>query len=519
MMRAMYAGVAGLRTHQSKMDVIGNNIANVNTAGFKASTVIFNDVFYQTTQASSGANETTGKAGINAKQIGLGSTMAAITKNIKEPGGSQATNDPFHVMINGDAFFIVKSGGTNYFTKNGAFMVDGNGTLCTATGAIVQGWQVDPDDPTKTKSAAVSDLKIMSPENRSVPPEKTDYAYLSGNIDKKDTQIAYGTTGKNFQVSFYDNLGYYYTAKFTMTQTEENTNMYGVKLTDVVDASNRSIFVNAERDPDAPGGVTYTETGVTVNLTIGGTDTPIELAITPADDFETSGKFTFGEADDEPPFNVYFDGASGKFVSVGEGITANEEEVREEDIGIVNFKISGMVPDPFVAPAAEEGEEASGDRVNGFDLNFRNLTMYGDSGSTSIESTMGDEEGRGKGKRAGKMIGVSIDSAGKIYASYDNSELKLLGQIAVATFENPSGLEAIGDSMFKETQNSGRFDGQGEDPTANGGSLSPGIVEMSNVDLASQFTDMITTQRGFQANSRIITTSDTLLEELINLKR
>ena len=158
MMRAMYAGVAGLRTHQSKMDVIGNNIANVNTAGFKASTVIFNDVFYQTTQASSGANE--------------------ITKNIKEPGGSQATNDPFHVMINGDAFFIVKSGGTNYFTKNGAFMVDGNGTLCTATGAIVQGWQVDPDDPTKTKSAAVSDLKIMSPDNRSVPPEKTDYAYL-----------------------------------------------------------------------------------------------------------------------------------------------------------------------------------------------------------------------------------------------------------------------------------------------------------------------------------------------------
>lgn len=512
MMRAMYAGVAGLRTHQSKMDVIGNNIANVNTAGFKASTVIFNDVFYQTTQASSGANDTTGKAGINAKQIGLGSTMAAITKNIKETGGSQATNDPFHVMINGDAFFIVKSGGTNYFTKNGAFMVDGNGTLCTATGAIVQGWQVDPDDPTKTKIDAVSDLRIMSPENRSVPPEKTDYAYLSGNIDKKDTQIANGTTGKNFQVSFYDNLGYYYTAKFSITQTSTSMNAYNVQLKDIVDSNNNSIFLERVEDGDDGPGYQVIE-NLGVSLTIG--EETLELE--PNYDADTR-TFSFGE--DAGSFNVIFNGDSGSFNSLAGADATEQVTTAEEIIKSMTLRVTGFTPDPFVPPTTGDEDDVSATAgVNGVEIDFSYLTMYSGSGSTALESTMGDQEGRGKGKMAGEMTGISIDSAGKIYASYSNSDLKLLGQIAVASFNNPSGLEAIGDSMFKETQNSGTFNGVGQDPTANGGSLSPGIVEMSNVDLAGQFTDMITTQRGFQANSRIITTSDTLLEELINLKR
>ena len=152
-------------------------------------------------------------------------------------------------------------------------------------------------------------------------------------------------------------------------------------------------------------------------------------------------------------------------------------------------------------------------------IDFSQLTMFASSGSSNLESTMGDVNGLGKGKKAGNMSGVSIDDSGRIYGSYDNGDLKLLGQIAVAKFANAAGLEAVGNSMFKETQNSGRFDGIGQDPKTGGGSLSTGVLEMSNVDLSAQFTDMITTQRGFQANSRIITTSDTLLEELINLKR
>jgi flagellar hook protein FlgE len=145
--------------------------------------------------------------------------------------------------------------------------------------------------------------------------------------------------------------------------------------------------------------------------------------------------------------------------------------------------------------------------------------MYATSGTSKIESTKGSLEGKGAGLPVGNMTGISIDTSGKIYGSYDNGTKKLLGQIAVATFANPSGLESIGDSMFAETMNSGEFDGVGQDPTQGGGSLSTGVLEMSNVDLSSEFTNMIITQRGFQANSRIITVSDTMLEELINLKR
>jgi flagellar hook protein FlgE len=145
--------------------------------------------------------------------------------------------------------------------------------------------------------------------------------------------------------------------------------------------------------------------------------------------------------------------------------------------------------------------------------------MYSNSGNSTLEANKGSLDGIGAGKQVGYMTGISIDASGKIYGKYDNGDSRLLGQIAVATFSNPAGMEAIGNSMYAATQNSGDFDGIGQDPTQGGGSLTTGVLEMSNVDLSAQFTDMITTQRGFQANSRIITTSDSLLEELINLKR
>ncbi|HEX3023072.1 MAG TPA: flagellar hook-basal body complex protein, partial [Lachnospiraceae bacterium] len=152
-------------------------------------------------------------------------------------------------------------------------------------------------------------------------------------------------------------------------------------------------------------------------------------------------------------------------------------------------------------------------------MDCSSITQYSTTGACSINSNKGDLEGAGAGRKVGKLSGVSIAQDGKIYGSYDNGTSKLLGQVAVANFSNPAGLEAVGTGLFAATQNSGDFDGRGVDVTADGGKLSTGVLEMSNVDLSSEFTEMITTQRGFQANSRIITTSDTLLEELINLKR
>ena len=146
-------------------------------------------------------------------------------------------------------------------------------------------------------------------------------------------------------------------------------------------------------------------------------------------------------------------------------------------------------------------------------------TMYDNKGTSTIKGNAGDYDGNYAGRKVGEMSGVAIAQDGKITASYDNGTTKLLGQIAVANFANPSGLEKIGDNLYQTTPNSGAFDGIGEDITAGSGALSTGVLEMSNVDLSAEFTDMITTQRGFQANSRIITVSDSMLEELTNLKR
>lgn len=498
MMRSLFSGVSGLKVHQTKMDVIGNNIANVNTVGFKGSSVNFSDVFYQTTQYATGPNAATGAAGRNAMQIGLGSNLASITASITQTGGSQRTDNPFDVMINGDAFFIVNSGGTNYFTKNGAFNIDAAGTLCTSTGANVMGWQVDKDG--NIVKAAVSPLKIMAPENLYAEPELTTATYLSGNIDQMDPQLL-SADGLPVQVSFFDNLGNSYTAKLKVTAkaagnpaapsaAEAKAGNYSVTLTDIVDSSDKSVFA-------AGGVIGGTAGGGSVNLG-GQTFT-----------YDAQKKALGGTA-----FDLKFNPSNGSFSQVGATANAKSVQLKFATAG------NGGTIDVFNKMTTDAtGKLVADTAYTGIDIDFSSLTMYATSGTSKIEPTKGSLDGKGAGLPVGNMTGVSIDTNGKIFGSYDNGTKKLLGQLAVTTFANPSGLEAVGDSMFAETQNSGSFDGVGQDPTQGGGKLSTGVLEMSNVDLSSEFTQMITTQRGFQANSRIITTSDTLLEELINLKR
>ncbi len=481
MMRSLFSGVSGLKVHQAKMDVIGNNIANVNTIGFKASTVSFSDVFYQTTQSATGPNAATGAAGRNAMQIGLGAGVAAVTSSITTTGAAQRTDNPFDLMIDGNNFFIVNSGGTNYFTKAGSFTVDSAGKLCTPSGASVMGWKVDPNDATKTVADKVAPLVIMSNENRYASPQASTAITISGNIDSKDTQLT-SETGKVVNIAFYDKMGHSYTADMKITQSPDATNNYKVALTDIKDEDGQSIFVNKITDPTT-GEVTYAASGIT---TFGiGNYTYSVSNVDPTD-----GKVTI-DSTDSPM--ITFNGATGEFVGIGDGTEANDS---------IMLNITAD-PNPF----------------SEIKMDFSSLTMFSSSGSSSIKATRGDLDGNGTGKKVGNMTGVTIDTSGKIYGKYDNGDSKLLGQIAVTSFANPAGLEAVGNSMYTTTQNSGDFDGIGIDPSQGGGGITTGILEMSNVDLSQQFTDMITTQRGFQANSRIITTSDSLLEELINLKR
>ena len=482
MMRSLFSGVAGLKTHQTKMDVIGNNIANVNTVAYKSQNVTFQELMYQTTQNASGANAETGRGGVNAKQIGLGVQTGAINANITTSGASQSTGNPFDIQIKGDSFFVVSDGANNYFTRAGAFYVDGMGNLAmTSNGYTVMGWQEDPNKPGTIIKDTVSPLKIMSAENLTSPPEQTTQTYLSGVIDKNSTQLS-STNGLIVNFGIYDSLGYSYIAKLSIkdiaadgTKLPEGQYRLDTDKTDLVDSNGFSLM-HSKSEPgyektgyDAPGGPG--EGGAAADW-----PKTLNVDLTNA---KTAGYFTY-------------DTITGKSLDVD---AAGNDLPFTMTIGKI---------DAFNSPII---------------LKTAKSTMYDNKGTSTIKGNSGNYDGQYAGRKVGEMSGVAIGQDGKINATYDNGTTKLLGQIAVANFANPSGLEKIGDNLYQTTANSGVFDGIGEDITAGGGAMSTGVLEMSNVDLSAEFTDMITTQRGFQANSRIITVSDSMLEELTNLKR
>jgi len=470
MMRSLFAGVAGLKTHQTRMDVIGNNIANVNTTAYKSQSMVFSDLMYQTTQAASGANEQTGVGGTNARQIGLGAKTSSIKTAIASQGAAQSTNDPFDIMISGDAFFVVSNGSENFFTRDGSFYIDGKGNLAmTSTGYNVMGWQVDPDDKTEMniKKDTVSPLRLMTGKNMTYPPEATSKATVDGVVDKYDTDVT-GKDGRIMNLEIYDDQGYKYTVKLSVHDIDGDKGQFYVKLDDIQDVNGKSILKDADGNPI---------TGVTDKVTFGGTVQDKD-----------------GNNVENAVYLNYVDG-KGTFSGVGKDKASEDKTVTLDfdQTVFTNFK--------------------------DIDIDFSATFNYNKNGVSTISSYAGLESGEGEGRKVGELSGITVQKDGKIYASYDNGQRRILGQIAVATFPNPSGLEKQGDNLYSSTMNSGNFDGVGVDVTADGGRMDSGVLEMSNVDLSQEFTEMITTQRGFQANSRIITVSDTLLEELTNLKR
>ncbi len=562
MMRSLYSGVAGLKTHQTKMDVIGNNIANVNTTAYKSSSITFSELMSQTTQKASGPNAATGTGGVNAKQIGLGVKSGAININITSQGSAQSTGNPFDIMITGDNFFVVQNAGTNYFTRDGSFYVDGAGNLAmTSTGYKVMGWQLNEQTGDIVKET-VSPLTIMSPSNMTYPPEATSLSYVAGILDKNDPDVS-GANGKTVNLNFYDNLGYSYTAKLNFKQSDD-TSVYSVEFVELLDSNGDTVNIDGvpfgaevttqERTTTVsmdsqtyewnPTGTQLVEKGsgkVVADLALcfdtsgnridseeaqanldaiakaygyeGKTSDFLNLYVT--NDVGTSYSLqtmlgniiNTGVTTDLFPTNVTSFVSNGRFYS-GSSVVFNPDN--GDFAGINGVK---------TIDAINLGLSALGNNFSDISVDFKDCSMYDNSGTSTLAATSGNKDGLGCGRKLGDMIGVSVQKDGRIYASYDNGMTKLLGQIATASFANASGLEKEGDNLYSATLNSGEFDGIGVDITAGGGYMSTGQLEMSNVDLSTEFTDMITTQRGFQANSRIITVSDTLLEELTNLKR
>lgn len=568
MMRSLYSGVAGLKTHQTRMDVIGNNIANVNTTAYKSSSMTFSELMSQTTQKASGANATTGVGGTNAKQIGLGVKAGAINTAITTQGSAQSTGNPFDIMITGDNFFVVSNGSENFFTRDGSFYVDGAGNLAmTSTGYNVMGWGVD-ETTGNIKQDTVTALRIMSAANMTYPPEATTKANISGILDENDKDVT-SANGKTVNLNFFDARGYSYTAKFTFKQSGgDKTNEYSLELNKILDSTGKEIDISKLKFGNRSQ--QKMETKVTLNTdaykwdgkvlkTKDGTTEVANLAdifnqdgslITPQDDAAAQKQ---QKALDAIAKAYGYEGSTDEFLNLYITSTANKDkQLTIQDLlgNMMAGKTTDVLPADGSAITMEgryfEGttvvfnkdtgklESVGGSTTNlnvnaafsALGGNFSDVTIdlsectnYDNKGTSTIGATSGDLDGLGTGRRLGDMIGVSIQKDGMIYASYDNGMTKLLGQIATAAFANASGLEKEGDNLYSATLNSGEFDGIGVDITAGGGYMSTGQLEMSNVDLSSEFTEMITTQRGFQANSRIITVSDTLLEELTNLKR
>ena len=548
MMRGMYAGVSGLKTHQTRMDVIGNNIANVNTVAFKSSSVTFQDMLYQNLSGASGANAITGVGGVNAKQVGLGVTLGATNINITGAGAAETTGRGFDIRLtdsNSTNFFIVNNGSENVFTRSGSFYVDGAGNLAmTSTGYTVMGWQVDPVTGEIVKDT-VSALRIMKPENMTSPPEATTDATMSGVIDKNDPDVS-SDTGLVKNLNFYDKLGYSYTARFAIKKVDDKGN-FTVELDSILD-SNGNAIIDADTATNAdlaklfgkentqtvkygiqkgfeasqgamhyvdnqgnkkaltwdPQTMTFKENGGTTTYTLKqvfgvSEDMMARLKANPP-------KATLGWdkqnkqlqiEDKRVSSNLQFSAADGKFIGIGGGTNPSE---------VLNLAGSGLFPN---------------NNFENITIDFSKTQNTNNGGKSTVSMDTGNvnDKSLGKGKKLGDLIGLSVDNNGKIFGSYDNGNTELLGQIAVAQFANASGLEKLGDNCYGTTLNSGDFDGIGLEVSADGSKMTSGELEMSNVDLSQEFTNMIVTQRGFQANSRIITTSDTMLEELVNLKR
>ncbi|ADZ84158.1 flagellar hook protein FlgE [Cellulosilyticum lentocellum] len=432
MMRSMFSAVSGLRVHQTRMDVIGNNIANVNTIGYKSQRVTFNDVFSQTLSSASAASDETGRGGRNPMQVGLGVNVSSIDMLMTQ-GAAQRTDNPFDLMINGEGFIVVGDTNGTYFTRAGALRADVDGNLIIANGMKVKGWTAQLNEETNkyeiVKGEAGS-INLADPNFVSSKPKVTDKLQLSGNLNSTSTKEE-----TNFR--FYDSLGNYYSLATTLTPSTDKVDGYSVwemKLGDIKDANGNKL--NGTLSPD----------------------TAVKL---------------------------YFD-TNGKLASVGAvpGATGNATSI---DLEIENTDKTSTFAEKIT-------------------IDFSSMTQYA-SASTIDPKTI-------NGNAAGKMIGYEIGGDGVITASYDNGDMRILAQVVVAKFDNPEGLEKVGDNLYKVTPNSGEFDGIGTVGTFN-----TGVLEMSNVDLSSEFTDMIVTQRGFQANSRIISVSDEMLQELTNLKR
>jgi len=464
MMRSLYSGVSGLKNHQTRMDVIGNNISNVNTTGFKSERVTFQDMISQTT---SGASEPkTARGGVNPKQIGLGMMVASIDKLMTQ-GSLQTTSKNTDLAIAGEGFFVVADGDKRFYTRAGNFDVDKQGNFVNpANGMKVQGWMATRNaDGVRGVATAATPEDIIIPLYSKEPAKETGFVRFKSNLNSATKAIPAGATDAERYKMITDpdpskRRGHITSIKVFDDQGKQRTLTTYLWKSDTNRWTASVALDNAQRlTADVIG-------GAGANTTTPG-NTRFDLSFTP----------------------------DGKLTAVTDGTdTDNQDQLTVN----LSFRVPGN-------PTARNIELRLGDasKVNG-------ITQFSSDFTTkAVEQD---------GYTMGYLESFVIDPTGTITGSYSNGTQQPIARIAMANFANPEGLVKAGGNNFQVSINSGDAL-VGEALTGGLGKMNAGFLEMSNVDLADSFTDMIVTQRGFQANSRSITTSDQMLQELLSLKR
>jgi flagellar hook protein FlgE len=462
MLRSLYAGVSGLQNHQVRMDVVGNNIANVNTIGFKKGRVNFQDMLSQTMQGAARPNEEVG--GVNPKQVGLGMTIAAID-TIHTQGSLQTTGVMTDVAIQGNGFFILKSGEKEFFSRAGAFSLDENGTMVNpSNGLRVQGWMAENIDGQYVLNTAADVTDLVIPVGSKDEAQATTLVELASNLNKETPIIPADPSALDIQngtwtldKKIYDEFGAVHILRVSYTR---------------VPATNNQWRVDVQVDPDDPDGTN------------------------PLVDFGAENNLTNG-------FIMEFDNNGLLQAIVDDAGDRIEEGTLDANI---SFDVLEATPLPGEATVRQT-----------FALRIGTVGSAVNS-TTQFAETSSNKAFRQNGFTMGYMEGFKIDQSGMITGVFSNGNNRIIGQMALASFRNPGGLEKAGESTYVVSNNSGDAD-VGPSGIAGKGKFIAGALEMSNVDLAEQFTDMIVTQRGFQANSKTIQTSDQMLQELMTLKR
>ena len=463
MMRSLYSGVSGMQNHQTRLDVIGNNIANVNTTGFKKGRVNFQDMISQ--QLSGAEKPTEEVGGVNPKEVGLGVMVASID-TVFTQGNLQSTGVGTDVAIQGNGFFVLKDGEETFYTRAGAFGIDRDGTLVNpADGLRVQGWMARDLNGEMIINTAGNTEDLIIPVGSKDPAKATENVNFACNLDKNTPEILEGATPADIAKGTW-------ATEFKIYDSFGNTHNLAVSFTRVTGTPN-SWLATVNVDPD---NADFTQTRVGLGTTDGTGNT----------------------------FVVNFDN-TGTLLSVSDS-AGNGTNPEGEIIVQTSFTVPESNPDEAGNPLRQTLN------INLGTIGSQKNTVTQSASASSTKAFYQD------GYTMGYLDNFKIDQTGVITGVYSNGTNRPIGQIAMASFTNQGGLEKAGNNTYMQSNNSGLAN-IGTSGLAGKGSLLAGALEMSNVDLTEQFTDMIVTQRGFQANSKTIQTSDTLLETVLALKR